>query len=238
MARDTIKSYAIALNNAQKELKDLAKGKKLKQGEDIRVHTITIPEGDPHWKEKKWKELQSLLEVGSEFSEFITPKLSTIEKGIRITGPRLQGILDQVNYTMKDAEIEILKQIVFNREAAFAWEFDECGKVDPIVAPPQVSKVAELLKLRIKRGILEESHASYRNPFMLVAKKNVDIRLVNSAIRINKHTIRDGLIPPGTEEFSSDVAVCKMLSHLDSRDEGSRVLNQTKEGRLSLRPGR
>lgn len=124
--------------------------------------------------------MQNLLEVRSKYSEHITPKFSTIKKGTRLYGPRLQGVLDQVSESLSDAERDILIQILYNREAALTWDFDECGSLDPIVAPPQIlkvvehsawqagsipipkglkKKVVELLKTRIKRKILEESHA-------------------------------------------------------------------------------
>ncbi|KAL9566939.1 hypothetical protein ACKAV7_008708 [Fusarium commune] len=125
---------------------------------------------------------------------------------------------------------------MYNREAALAWDFMECGQLDLIVAPPQVLKVVphkawqardipipkgceaaviRLLKERLAQGVLEESHRAYQNPWFLVAKKDRNFRLINSATLMNKVTIRDGLSPPHADEFSADFAICKVISLLD-----------------------
>ncbi|KAH7247230.1 hypothetical protein B0J15DRAFT_353952, partial [Fusarium solani] len=116
-----------------------------------------------------------------------------IKRGTRIYKERLQGLIDQVDGTLTREELDVFLEIMYNREAALAWEFSECGKLDPLVAPPQVIKVVEhkawqaksipipkgcekevikLLRTRMERGILEEGHGPYRNPFFLVQKKD------------------------------------------------------------------
>lgn len=86
------------------------------------------------------------------------------------------------------------------------WTFEDCGRINPMVAPPQVirvvehkvwqagsipipkgleSKVIDVLRDCIKKGVLEESYASYRNPWFLVVKKDRGVRFINSATRIN-----------------------------------------------------
>jgi hypothetical protein len=256
--------YADAVANAREELERLRRSDKKKRSkksrpsdedtQHIRVNTLykrkgvkihpiddlpsdgSVPEGDPHWKSKKMAEIASRMEKGGKYSDFLTPKFSTLEKGSRLTKERLAEMVDQTNETLSKEEQDIFATILYNREAALAWDFEDCGRVDPAVAPPQVikvvphkawqagsipiplglrQKVIDLLRQRLRRGILEEGHGSYRNPFMLVAKKDGGIRLINSATRINRVTIRDSLSPPGTEEFSADVAMCQMLSLLD-----------------------
>lgn len=114
--------------------------------------------------------------------------------------------------------------------------FQERGKLDPSVAPPQVIRVVEhkawqareipipnsyeqavikLLGERMDRGILEESHAAYRNPWFLMQKKGDYFRLINSATLMSKVSVRDSLIPPGCDELSADFAICKLLSLFD-----------------------
>jgi ribonuclease HI len=211
------------------------KGVKIHPRDDVPSDGST-PDGDPEWKEKKWKKVKEKLQEDSKYREWITPKFSDIEKGARIKGERLQGLIDQVKDTLTPEELDVFLEIMYNREAALAWEFSECGKLDPLVAPPQVIRVVEhkawqarsipipkgcekdvikLLRTRLERGILEEGHGPYRNPFFLVQKKDGQFRLINSATLMNKHTIRDSLIPPGCDEFSADFAMCKMLSLLD-----------------------
>lgn len=196
----------------------------------------TTPEGDPHWKEKRLAKVQGLMESNAKYSDYITPKFSLMPRGTRIHGERLQGLLDQVKDTLSSEETDIFLNVMYNREAALAWDFSECGKVDPSVAPPQViktidhsawqsgnipipraltNKVIDLLKERMKRGILEEGHGPYRNPFFLVSKKDGGLRLINSATRMNGVTIRDAFAPPSADDFSDEFAMCKMLSLLD-----------------------
>ncbi|KAH7147253.1 hypothetical protein DER46DRAFT_466498, partial [Fusarium sp. MPI-SDFR-AT-0072] len=123
----------------------------------------------------------------------ITPKFSKLERGSRLKGERLKKLKDQVSRTLTTAELDVFLEIMYNREAALAWDFMECGQLDLIVAPPQVLKVVphkawqardipipkgceaaviRLLKERLAQGVLEESHRAYQNPWFLVAKKD------------------------------------------------------------------
>ncbi|CAM1507682.1 Fc.00g073230.m01.CDS01 [Cosmosporella sp. VM-42] len=118
------------------------KGVKVHPRDDI-PSDGTIPEGDVNWKRTKWPEVQGLMDSSTPFSDWITPKFSLIEKGSRIYGDRLQGLLDQVEGHLTQQEIELFLQIMYNREAALSWDFEESGKVDPMIAPPQVIKVID-----------------------------------------------------------------------------------------------
>ena len=235
LTKDDIRSFGSCTHTLRTNTLYKRKGVKVLPRDDIPSDGST-PEGDPHWKAKRWSEIERKLDWNSPFSQWITPKFSDIGKGTRIHGQRLEDLEGQVKETLTEKEKEIFLAILHNREAALAWEFSECGRLDPIVAPPQVLKVVphsawqagtipippglkkkatDLLKTRLERGILEESHALYRNPWFLVAKKNGDLRLINSATKMNAHTIRDALIPPSADEFSEDFAMCKILSLLD-----------------------
>lgn len=211
------------------------KADKIQPRDDVPSDGST-PEGDPYWRDKRWDEVKGDLEKDSPFSDYITPKFSKIKKGSRLFGERLEALMGQTEDTLNDAEREIFRQIIFNREEALAWTFEEKGELDPRIAPPQVIKVTphsawqcgnvviphgtkpkviKLLKERLKNKIIEESHASYRNYWMLVAKKDGGLRLINSAKKYNAYTIRDGMIPPGTEDFSAEFGMCLILSVLD-----------------------
>ncbi|SCV59862.1 uncharacterized protein FFFS_14431 [Fusarium fujikuroi] len=209
----------------------------------VKIHPVddapsdgSVLDGDPFWKEKKWAEIKDTLDTAAKYAEWITPKFSKIERGCRLKGERLSALKDQVSGTLMDAELDIFLEVMYNREAALAWDFSECGQLDPIVAPPQVLKVVphkawqardipipkgceaaviRLLKERLARGVLEESHGAYRNAWFLVAKKDGNFRLINSATLMNKVTVRDGLSPPHADEFSADFAMCKIISLLD-----------------------
>ena len=75
--------------------------------------------------------------------------------------------------------------------------------------------VISMIEERIKRGLLEECHGPYRNPWFLVAKRNGGYRLINSATEINRITLKDACIPPNVEEFAEDFTGLSMASVLD-----------------------
>lgn len=55
-------------------------------------------------------------------------------------------------------------------------------------------KIIDLLRQRVKRGILEDSHISYRNPWFLVQKKDGGLRLTNNATQFNAVTVQDAFM--------------------------------------------
>ena len=91
--------------------------------------------------------------------------------------------------------------------------------------------------MRLDRGILEESHAPYRNSFFLVVKKDGGLRLINSATTVNKVTIRDTFMQPSADEFTDGSAICKVLSLLDFFSGYDQVpLDQLSRGTTSHLP--
>lgn len=134
-------------------------------------------------------------------------------------------------------EKELLTEMLFNREAALAWNFSEIGLVRPEVAPLQKictikhtawqvpgfripralnKKITDVLQERLAKGVIEPCHGPYRNPWYLVKKKPPgNYRLVNSAVEANRVTIRDANIPPNPDEFSEEFAGCLLASLID-----------------------
>jgi len=105
------------------------------------------------------------------------------------------------------------------------------GKVRAEVAPPQeiqtvphsikqapeftvpralVSTIVDMLKEQLAYRVLEYSQGPYRNLWFLVKKKSSKYQLVNTAISINKVTIRDANLPPTVDEFSEHFAGCQI----------------------------
>lgn len=200
----------------------------------------SVPEGNLHWKKEFLKAAEEVIsqskEPASPFDQFIMRKFSNITRGSRLTPERLDEMKAKVQDTLRDSEVELFVHLLRNREAALAWDFTECGRIKKEVLPPQVIKtiphsawqsrsipipkplidrVIELLRERIRRGILEEAHGSYRNNWFLVQKKDGGLRLINDAQKYNAVTIRDAFIPPGAEEFSEEFGGCLLLSLLD-----------------------
>jgi hypothetical protein len=72
-----------------------------------------------------------------------------------------------------------------------------------------------MLQERIDAGILEPCYGPYRNPWFLVKEKNGKRRFINSAVHMNRVTIRDALIPSHVDEFAEDVAGRPLVSLVD-----------------------
>jgi hypothetical protein len=73
-----------------------------------------------------------------------------------------------------------------------------------------------MLKDRLERGVLEKYEGAYRNPWFLVAKKEVgEYRLINAAMKMNKVTLRDANLPPSVDEFSEEFTGCIAASLVD-----------------------
>ena len=196
----------------------------------------SLPEGDLHWRQKRWDEVKNRIKEGGKFDDLVTGKFSKIKEGTRLTADRLKTILADCDIGLLPEEELLLQTVLFNREEALAWDFNDVGAVHELVAPPQaiktiehkawqapdipipkplVGKVIELLRERIARGVLEESHAAYRNSWFLVQKKDGGLRLINNATKINAVTARDAFIPPAAEELSEDFGMCAVLTLCD-----------------------
>ena len=64
--------------------------------------------------------------------------------------------------------------------------------------------------------ILEYCEGLYRNPWFLVKKSDKGkYRLINAAMHINRHTIRDAMVPPNIEEFAEEFAGMQVVSLLN-----------------------
>ena len=119
---------------------------------------------------------------------------------------------------------------------ALAWDFSDVGRIRPEVTPPlkidtvdhepwhaasfPVAKslkkvVNDMLRERMRNGILEPCHGPYRNPWFLVKKKNGKYRLINSATNINRVTIKDANLPPSPDQFAEEFAGRAIGSYLD-----------------------
>ena len=62
-----------------------------------------------------------------------------------------------------------------------------------------------MLKDRLKRGVLKKYKGAYRNPWFLIAKKEVgEYRLINAAMKMNEVTLRDANLSPSVDEFSEE----------------------------------
>ena len=195
------------------------------------------PGGVENWQEvclQKYHERPAPDDT-SRFDEFLKPRLATFARGSVLKPERLERII--INEALTYQERELLQELLFKREGALAWEFSEIGRIRPEVMPPQRIRTikhdawqlpairlprslepiaVEMLRERIKNGILEPSQGPYRNPWFLGKKKKPGTyRLINAAMGANKVTIRDANMPPDLDEFAEDFAGMAITSIID-----------------------
>ena len=194
------------------------------------------PGGRARWKEAVLEEESRMLQnrAPSKWDEWFIPRFSERKVGTRLTPERREAILCGPELTPQ--EREALLVVLENREMALSWEFSEIGRIRPEIAPPQkietvphtpwqaanfpVPKalqpiVAEMIRDRLKTGILEHCNGPYRNPWFLVKKDNGKYRLINAAMHINKVTIKDANMPPSADAFAEEFAGMQIGSYID-----------------------
>ena len=91
----------------------------------------------------------------------------------------------QIGEDLTGQERKFMLEMLYQRKAALRWEFEHVGTIRPEVAFPQKIRtvkydawqapgfpipkslygvVTEMLRERLKRGIIESYHEPYRNP--------------------------------------------------------------------------
>ena len=209
-----------------------------------KVHPVNYsgPSGDTPGGFEDWPErcLQQYhaspaWDKPSRFDKHLHPRIATFPRGTRLSPDRAERMM--VGSELTPEENDLLLEILFKREGALAWGFEDVGRVRPEVAPPQRMRtlpheawqipgfkvpralrdtVDTMLKQRMQVGILERGHGSYRNPWFLVKKKGKDAyRLINAAIYPNKVTIRDANMPPDADEFVEEFSGMAVASLID-----------------------
>lgn len=129
---------------------------------------------------------------------------------------------------LSSVEKECFEEMLVKHGKAFAFQSHEIGCVDPSVIAPMViftvphvpwnlrpipvpkalflPKLMELLKEKIKMGILEPSCAPYSNRWFTVPKKNGALRFIQDMQPVNKVTIRNVGTGPIVDEFAEAFA--------------------------------
>jgi hypothetical protein len=118
-----------------------------------------------------------------KYDYLLIPKFFIINREARLIPKRFAEI--KIGEELLEAEKDLLTEMLYNREAALAWDFTHCRKVRSEVAPLQKiktvlyeawqvpsfpisrafkKKVIKMLNDRIKRGILKKNEGPYRNP--------------------------------------------------------------------------
>ena len=124
-------------------------------------------------------------------------------------------------------EEECFREMLEQHGKAFAFDPSEIGCADPKVIAPMIiftvphipwnfkpipvpkahiPKLIELLKEKVKMGILEPSNAPYSNRWFTVPKKNGSLRFIQDLQPVNKVTIRNSGIGPMVDSFAEAFA--------------------------------
>ena len=197
----------------------------------------STPGGFSDWRARAIAR-ERIAGIGSEpykYSQWLEPRHAAFPRGQPLTPERLKGMI--IGDILLPNEKDILVEILFNREGALSWEFEEMGRVSSEVAPPQVIRtiphipwqaksfqvpkaleptVIRLVLDRHQKGVYEYGHGPYRNPYFLVKKKKPgDYRIVNAAMGYNRVTIRDANLPPSSDDFAEEFAGMHILSLVD-----------------------
>ena len=119
-----------------------------------------------------------------KYAGWIIPKFSNIKRGSRLTPERIQKL--RIGKGMTVEEKEVFHEILFNREAAVAFDFKKKGYFSSEIEPPHVvptidhvawqaknfkvpkaleGEVINIMKDRMDCRALERSFRPYRNPY-------------------------------------------------------------------------
>ena len=160
-----------------------------------------------------------------KYNKQFTAKFLSIARGSRLTPERAKRVV--YSSIIIEREREVLLKLLYKREAVLVQDFAKIKKVRDEVTDPQVIKtvdyklqivpgflvpkalketVIRILKERMRSGLLEDYNRAYRNLQFLIKKKSGAYRIVDTAIYINKVTIKDANLPPNIDEFSEDFA--------------------------------
>nr|GAT43393.1 predicted protein [Mycena chlorophos] len=174
------------------------------------------------------------------------------ERRGRYTRERMEDMERRHGGFLLRQELDLLHDLVFQHQDAFAWTDAERGSFRHDFFPPiefplvehetwversipiprgQLEEFCRTIKNKIDAGVYEPSNASYRSKFFGVVKKDgKSIRLVHALEPLNAVTIAHSGLPPATEELANHFAgrACggclDLYSGYDHRDiaEGSR----------------
>ncbi|GLB39064.1 hypothetical protein LshimejAT787_0602260 [Lyophyllum shimeji] len=186
--------------------------------------------------------------AGQEFKPVIIPPLPPLSLNppllanfiptARLTRERLDMILKTVPPGfLSDRELDLLVEVLRNRDQALAFEDAERGTFsdkyfpdyeipliehtpwvqEPIRIPKAIeSTVRDMLNTQIAAKKYEPSSASYRSRLFAVAKKGTDkIRLIQDVQELNKVTVRDAGLPPRLDDFAEGFVGCVIYGLAD-----------------------
>ena len=101
------------------------------------AHSAGIkPSGEEGWRERLIKEEKERGLDGGAYPGVLIPKFSTIERGRRLTQARIRKL--NIGAHLTTNERDLLLEMLFNREAAIAFDSAEKGRFHDFIEPPHV----------------------------------------------------------------------------------------------------
>jgi len=143
-------------------------------------HTGGLKPGDDEdWKIKL---VGNPLQVNIKYP-WLIPKFSNILRRTRLTAERFAGL--KIGTGITNQEMEVLMEVLYDREAGIVFDFMEKGVFKPEVEPPHIiptiqhepwqaanfrvpkaleGEVVDIVKKKLECGALERCCGPYRNP--------------------------------------------------------------------------
>ena len=171
-------------------LRTLYKRKAVKVVPVDEVHSAGIkPSGEEVGRQRLIKEEKERELDGGAYPGVLIPKFSTIERGRRLTQARLRK--PNIGEHLTTHQRDLLLEMLFNREAAIAFDSAKKGRFHNSIEPPHVIPTVphkawqaasfqippalhepsvRLIQDRLACGTIERSFGPYRNPWFLVEK--------------------------------------------------------------------
>ena len=161
--------------------------------EDPLATLTPLPECPPEFTptQKLTQERLDMLSVNSD--GFLLPEEEKLFKHIMWLNQEALPFEEKDRGTLKES---YFSPYIMPTIPHTPWEYRN------IPIPPGIlSKVIELLKLKMEAGVYEPSQSSYRSRWFCVLKKNGSLRLVHDLQPLNKVTIRDAGQLPIVDDF-------------------------------------
>ena len=154
------------------------------------AHSVGIKaSGEERWRERLIKEEKERGLDEGEYPRVLIPKFSTIERGRRLTQAPIRKL--NIGEHLTTNERDLFLEMLFNREAAIAFDSAEKGRFHDFIEPPHVITTVphkawqaasfrippalretsvRLMQDSLACGTIERSFGPYRNPWFLVEK--------------------------------------------------------------------
>ena len=154
----------------------------------------------------------------------------------KITTERMEKLAIAGHMELWPEERKLLQHVLCLNQRSIAFDEDERGTfrsdyfsdyiiptvehepwIEKNIRVPQGYKeeVTRLLKEKIKAGVYERAHTTYRSKWFYVTKKDGSLRLVHDLRQLNSVSLRDSGVPPIIEDFVEAYAGKSVYTVLD-----------------------